>query len=122
MHTVREKREWRRERRPKSRLFSPLCSLFSLLFSGRGNPCTQSVYEVRGEFGTLMAERVRCPWLARLLFRLTVGTSLLLLLLVLFAPLLDNGTPPLDGWRRVVALFAQDTTLRRTAIASALGM
>jgi hypothetical protein len=69
-----------------------------------------------------MADRVRCPWLARLLFRLTVGTSLLLLLLVFLAPLLDNGTSSPDGWRRVAALFAQDATLRRTAIASALGM
>jgi hypothetical protein len=60
--------------------------------------------------------------LPRLLFRLTVAVSIALILLVLVAPLLDNEGVQPDGWRFVVTLFAQDATLRRTAVASALGL
>jgi hypothetical protein len=61
-------------------------------------------------------------WLPRLLFRLTLGLAVLLGLVVLLAPLLagDEGQP--DGWARVPALFARDATLRRTAVASAVGL
>jgi hypothetical protein len=61
------------------------------------------------------------PGLSRLLFWLVLGLAGLLILLVFLAPLLDNGRPA-DGGSRVLALFARDATLRRTAAASALGL
>jgi hypothetical protein len=67
-------------------------------------------------------QRLRLAWLPRLLFRLTVAVSALLILLVILAPLLDNRVSQPDGWRRPLALFARDATLRRTAVASALGL
>jgi hypothetical protein len=57
-----------------------------------------------------------------LLFHLTVTASAVLILLVLLSPLLDNGMEQQVGWRRLFALFARDATLRRTTIASALGL
>lgn len=69
-----------------------------------------------------MLGRPRLSWLPRMLFRVTLLASVLLILLVLLAPLLDNGETASAGWRRAVALFAQDATLRRTAIASAVGL
>jgi hypothetical protein len=60
--------------------------------------------------------------LARLLLHLTVGISLALFLLVLLSPLLDNESVSSDGWQRLVAIFARDATVRRTVIASAIGL
>jgi hypothetical protein len=62
------------------------------------------------------------PWLPRLLFRLILGLAVLLLLLVLLAPLLDRPQAPAEGWARVAALFARDAAVRRTAVASAVGL
>jgi hypothetical protein len=62
------------------------------------------------------------PWLPRFLFWLTLGIAAVLISLVLFAPLLDNEEVQPHGWSRLVRVFAQDVTLRRTAIASALGL
>jgi hypothetical protein len=59
---------------------------------------------------------------SRSLFRLVCGLALLLVLLVLAAPLLDDGDAGVGGWRRLVFLFAHDVTLRRTSLASAIGM
>ena len=53
--------------------------------------------------------------LPRFLFLLTITAALGLIVLVIAAPVLDNKQP-------VVAVFAQDVTLRRTALASALGL
>jgi hypothetical protein len=53
--------------------------------------------------------------LTRLLFWLVVGAALALLGLVLLAPLLGAHS-------RLLGLFAGDATLRRTAVASALGL
>lgn len=60
--------------------------------------------------------------LSRILFwlNLTLGASLIALVLV--CPLADNGAESPDGLARVVALFARDGTLRRTALASAAGL
>jgi hypothetical protein len=58
----------------------------------------------------------RRSWLPRLLFLFTLGVSALLFLLVFLSPLLDNGQV------RVLALFARDAAVRRTAVASALGL
>ena len=60
--------------------------------------------------------------LPRFLFCVTVGSAAGLFLLVIVAPWLDNTFSGPRGWLRLVALFAHDATLRRTALASALGL
>lgn len=62
------------------------------------------------------------PWLPRLLFRLTLAVAASLISLVLLCPLLDNGRVPVDSLSRLAALFARDAAVRRTAVASALGL
>jgi len=69
-----------------------------------------------------MSGRFRSFWLPWLLGRLTFGLSALLIVLVFLSPLLDNGQSQPNGWLRVAALFARDMTLRRTAVASAIGL
>jgi hypothetical protein len=64
----------------------------------------------------------RSTRLPRLLFGLTVAASAVLFLLVFLCPLLDNGQEQPHGWARLVAVFARDTALRRTALASAVGL
>lgn len=59
--------------------------------------------------------------MSRMLFWLAQLTALSLMALVFLAPLLDNGMEG-DGWQRLVALFARDGAVRRTASASALGL
>jgi hypothetical protein len=59
---------------------------------------------------------------ARWLFRLCFALATLLLALVLLAPLLDAGEPAPTGGRRILALFARDSALRRTSLASAAGL
>jgi hypothetical protein len=61
-------------------------------------------------------------WLPRILFLLTVGLASALILLVLLSPWFDNKVTVAGGRSRVVKLFAQDKTLRRTAVASAMGL
>jgi hypothetical protein len=66
-----------------------------------------------------MARRTYYPrrsWLPRLLFLVTLGLSALLFLLVLLSPLLDNGEV------RLLALFARDAAVRRTAVFTGLGL
>lgn len=59
--------------------------------------------------------------LARLLFVLTILLGALLAALVIIAPLLDvDSIPP--GWERFLSVFAGDTIVRRTALASAAGL
>jgi hypothetical protein len=60
--------------------------------------------------------------LPRLLFLLACTVAGLLVAGVLLAPWLDDVGRAQDGWRRVAALFARDTTLRRTSLASAVGL
>jgi hypothetical protein len=55
----------------------------------------------------------------RLLFWLACAVSAGLVGLVLFAPLLADQTRPVPRW---LILFARDAAVRRTAIASALGL
>jgi hypothetical protein len=62
------------------------------------------------------------PWLPRLLFRFTVLLATVLLGLVCLAPLADPGVPRPRGGARVLALFARDPFLRRTTVASTLGL
>ncbi len=54
--------------------------------------------------------------ISRLLFLLAVLLSVLLIVLVIVAPLADNGEA------RLLALFAHDTAIRRTAVACAAGL
>jgi hypothetical protein len=60
-------------------------------------------------------------WLPRCLFRLSWALAVLLLLTVLVAPGLDRRVDT-QGAGRVLRVFARDTTLRRTTVASALGL
>src|SRR5262245_3255389 len=69
-----------------------------------------------------MAYRFGSIWLPRLLYRLTVALAAVLLALVLLCPWLDDGADEPSGSDQVVTLFARDTTLRRTAVASAVGL
>jgi hypothetical protein len=64
----------------------------------------------------------RLPLLPRLLFCLTAGLALALGGLVLLAPWLDGEGSPPDGWPRLVAVFARDVAVRRTASAAAVGL
>ena len=61
----------------------------------------------------------RSVWLPRLLFWLVCGLAGALVLLVLLAPLVEG---KLAAGGRVVSLFAHDATLRRTSLASAVGL
>jgi hypothetical protein len=56
------------------------------------------------------------------LFRLTIGGAVILIVVVFAAPLLDNGSPAAHGWSRLLTLFARDATLRRTTLASSVGL
>jgi hypothetical protein len=67
-----------------------------------------------------MRKRLRETGLPRLLFVLTAAAALGLLLAVVFAPLVDEG-PAAEG-PRLVSLFARDAVVRRTAVASGLGL
>jgi hypothetical protein len=64
-----------------------------------------------------MLERLRETWLPRLLFVLTTGAAIALLAAVPLAPCLDDEKAP-----AVVRLFARDPVVRRTALASGLGL
>jgi hypothetical protein len=66
-------------------------------------------------------QRVRPRLAGRILFWLTLGVAGLLVALVAFAPVLADGEA-LEGWDRVVFLFARDTTLRRVGLACATGL
>jgi hypothetical protein len=65
-------------------------------------------------------------WLTRglpgLLWSLTLGASATLLALVLLAPLLAGKEDAGEVWPRLVGLFARDPLVRRTALASAIGL
>jgi hypothetical protein len=69
-----------------------------------------------------MSAHFPSPWPPRLLFLLGTSAALGLIVLVFLAPLLDNRGTSATGWPRVVAVFARDATLRRTAIASGIGL
>lgn len=43
-------------------------------------------------------------------------------MLVLLSPGLDSASQQGGGWRKLVRLFARDTTMRRTAVASGVGL
>jgi hypothetical protein len=57
---------------------------------------------------------------ARLLFLTTMILAVLLMALVILSPWLEGNCDP--GWDRLVALFARDSLVRRTALASSAGL
>ena len=59
---------------------------------------------------------------SRGLFLLTLAIAGGLISLVLLAPLLDNAEEKPEGGQRVLAIFARDGAMRRTALASAAGL
>src|SRR5438477_906382 len=69
-----------------------------------------------------MMRRFLSYWIPRLCFVAAGATALFLPLLVCFAPMLNDRMEPGSSWAQAVRLFAADTTLRRTAIASAIGL
>jgi hypothetical protein len=60
--------------------------------------------------------------LPRLLFHLAVGVSAVLIFLVVGSPALRGWVPQGGRWSRLLEVFAQDPTLRRTASAGAIGL
>jgi hypothetical protein len=64
-----------------------------------------------------MLQRLRETWMPRLLFLLTAAAALALLLAVPLAPCLARADGP-----ALVRLFAHDAVVRRTAVASGLGL
>src|SRR5262249_13039213 len=65
----------------------------------------------------IMWERFRDFWLPRLLFVTTLGFAIALALAVFLAPLVTDASS-----HSLLALFAQDVVVRRTALASAAGL
>jgi hypothetical protein len=61
-------------------------------------------------------------WTARLLFWLCEIIAGALIALVVLCPLIDLGSSADHGWSKALALFGHDAVLRRTAIASAVGL
>lgn len=68
-----------------------------------------------------MSGRLAVFWLPRVLFWAALLVSLFLILAVILSPLLE-GTDLLAQCGRIQALFARDSALRRTTVASALGL
>lgn len=60
--------------------------------------------------------------MSHILFRFNFVTATALIALVFAAPLADNVGESPNGSARLLALFARDGTVRRTALASALGL
>ena len=60
--------------------------------------------------------------LPRFLFHLALGVAAVLILLVVVSPALWEWVPQGTRWSRLVQVFAQDPTLRRTASAGAIGL
>ncbi len=69
-----------------------------------------------------MLRRLLTRRLPGLLWALTLCTSAALLAGVALAPLLIRAVDAEHGWGQVVALFARDALVRRTALASAIGL
>lgn len=67
-----------------------------------------------------MFARLREIWIPRLLFVFTAGCALALAAAVVVSPFLDPAEYP--RWSRVIRLFSHDETVRRTAVASAIGL
>ncbi len=60
--------------------------------------------------------------LSRLLFVVTLGLAAILAGSVMLAPRVYQPGTFSDGWDSLLALFAQDAVVRRTALAGAVGL
>jgi|SRR5579884_2459843 len=69
-----------------------------------------------------MPNRLLFPWLPRLLRWLSLLTAGVLFALVFLSPLLDNESAQAAGCQRLLALFAGDKSVRRSALASGVGL
>ncbi len=69
-----------------------------------------------------MFDRFRDHWLPWMLRRFFFFVAAILILLVLVCPFLDNGRGSAVRRQTLVTAFARDMAVRRTAIASALGL
>jgi hypothetical protein len=69
-----------------------------------------------------MMRRFLSYWIPRLCFVAAVAAALFLSVLVCLAPLLHDRIGIGFPWLHAVRLFATDVTLRRTSIASAVGL
>src|SRR6516165_7192998 len=69
-----------------------------------------------------MIRRFLSYWIPRLCFLLATGTALFLIVLVCGAPIVHNGAVTAGRWSNVTIIFAEDATLRRTSVASAVGL
>lgn len=69
-----------------------------------------------------MSRRLSPHWLPRTLWGLTLSTATTLVGLVVLSPLVAGKVLPRTGAERVLQLFARDPLVRRTALASALGL
>ena len=69
-----------------------------------------------------MANSTSAPWLLKLFFRLTVGLTTVLFLVVMLAPWLSHGATPRDTWSLVLAAFARDAVVRRTTLGAGVGL
>ena len=67
-----------------------------------------------------MFARLRETWLPRFLFFATAGCALALVAAVVVSPFLDAASYP--DWSRLIRLFSHDLTVRRTALACAIGL
>ncbi len=69
-----------------------------------------------------MFERIRNQWLPWFLCRFFLLLAGLMVLLVLACPFLDDGCGNPSQGHRFVAAFARDLAVRRTAVASSVGL
>jgi hypothetical protein len=69
-----------------------------------------------------MSDGPRASLLPRVLFCVTLAVAAGLGGMVLASPALDAGGRAAGGWPRLVAVFARDAAVRRTAVAGALGL
>jgi hypothetical protein len=69
-----------------------------------------------------MLDRLREVWLPRFLFVITVALAVALAGTVFLSPyLVEDDIQPAE-WSRVIRLFALDGTVRKTALASSVGL
>ncbi len=69
-----------------------------------------------------MSENGPSPRLHNWLFRLTMGLTATLILLVVVAPWLPRETFPRGGLGNILMTFARDAVVRRTALGAAVGL
>src|SRR5262245_56766191 len=69
-----------------------------------------------------MFRRLLTRWVPGVLWVSTLGITTFLLAVLVVAPLLARSDEANEGWSRILGLFARDVLVRRTALASAVGL